>query len=60
MSKLNIQKLHSRSIGYISNEDSFAKIKPMEWSDEIVKGNKKIVMNKLTKDEKNKCVLLEI
>lgn len=44
--KLDLSKLKSRKRKVISTEDSLRDIVPIQWSDEVISGQKKVVISK--------------
>ena len=57
--RLDFSKLKF-SENIISTEEALKDITPIQWSDEILSGRKKVTITKAEKDYKNKCVKLEI
>lgn len=61
MAKLNVEKLNSRIDKVISSEEALRTIVPMEWSKDILTGNKQVSVTNITKDKESEtCVKLEI
>ena len=61
MAKLNVEKLNSRIDKVISSEEALKSIVPMEWSEDILTGNKQVLVTNVSKDKENEtCVKLEI
>ena len=61
MAKLNVEKLNSRIDKVISSEEALKSIVPMEWSEDILTGNKQVLVTNIAKDTENEtCVKLEI
>lgn len=61
MTKLNVEKLNSRIDKVISSEEALRTIVPIEWSNDILTGNKQVSVTNITKEEENEaCVKLEI
>ena len=61
MAKLNVEKLNSRIDKVISSEEALRTIVPMEWPEDILNGNKQVLVTNISNDEVNKtCVKLEI
>lgn len=61
MAKLNVEKLNSRIDKVISSEEALKSIVPMEWSEDILTGNKQVLVTNISKDKENEtCVKLEI
>ena len=61
MAKLNVEKLNSRIDKFISSEEALKSIVPMEWSEDILTGNKQVLVTNVSKDKENEtCVKLEI
>jgi hypothetical protein len=61
MAKLNVEKLNSRIDKVISSEEALKSIVPMEWSEDILTGNKQVLVTNISKDRENEtCVKLEI
>lgn len=61
MAKLNVEKLNSRIAKVISSEEALRTIVPMEWPEDILNGNKQVLVTNISNDEVNKtCVKLEI
>lgn len=61
MAKLNVEKLNSRIDKVISSEETLRTIVPMEWSKDILTGNKQISVTNITRDKGDEtCVKLEI
>lgn len=44
----------------ISTEEALKNVEPIELSEKVLNGNKKILATKAEKDVRNKCVKLEI
>lgn len=59
MLKLNMNKIKDRIITSVSSEDALSNITPIVWSDEIVNGNKKVIIDNVIIEENNPCVKLE-
>lgn len=57
--RLDLSKLRF-SENIISTEEALKDIAPIQWSEEILSGRKKIEITKAEKDYENKCVKLEI
>ena len=61
MAKMNVEKLNSRIDKVISSEEALKSIVPMEWSEDILTGNKQVLVTNISKDRENEtCVKLEI
>ena len=61
MAKLNVEKLNSRIDKVISSEEALKSIVPMEWPEDILTGNKQVLVTNIAKDTENEtCVKLEI
>ena len=61
MEKLNVEKLNSRIDKVISSEQALKSIVPMGWSEDILTGNKQVLVTNISKDKENEtCVKLEI
>ena len=61
MAKLNVEKLNSRIDKVISSEQALKSIVPMGWSEDILTGNKQVLVTNISKDKENEtCVKLEI
>lgn len=61
MAKLNVEKLNSRIDKVISSEEALKSIVPMEWSEDILTGNKQVFVTNISKDKENEtCVKLGI
>ena len=61
MAKLNVEKLNSRIDKFISSEEALKSIVPMEWSEDIITGNKQVLVTNISRDKENEtCVKLEI
>lgn len=61
MAKLNVEKLNSRIDKVISSEEALRTIVPMEWPEDILNGNKQVLVTNISNDKVNKtCVKLEI
>ena len=57
MAKLNVEKLNSRIDKVISSEEALKSIVPMEWSEDILTGNKQVLVTNISKDKENEtCV----
>ena len=59
MAKLNKDKLNKRVVAYTDMKTTLEDIAPMEWSPEVLSGEKKAVVKK-TELENSRCVKLEI
>ena len=44
----------------ISTEEALKDITPIQWSEDVLSGKKKVTITKAEKDFENKCVKLEI
>lgn len=53
MAKLNVEKLNSRIDKVISSEEALKSIVPMEWSEDILTGNKQVLVTNISKDKEN-------
>ena len=60
MGELNIEKLKSRITKVISSDEALKDVEPIDLPDDVINGDKKIVINNAEKDYKNRCVKLEI
>ena len=60
MSRLNINKLNTRIKKIISEEEAFLDVTPIPWAEDVLQGERKIVVSNIDKDYENKCVKLEI
>jgi hypothetical protein len=58
--ELNLDKLRSRTVGTISTEEALSTVQEMKWPDEVLNGQKKVVITKAEKDVEGRCVKLGI
>jgi hypothetical protein len=58
--RLDMNKLNSRITKIVPIEEALKDVTPIEWSDEVLSGEKKVVITNAEKDCENKCVKLEI
>lgn len=59
MAKLNVEKLNSRIDKIVSSEEALKSTTPMEWSEDILTGDKQVLVTNISKDSET-CVKLEI
>jgi hypothetical protein len=59
-SRLDVNKLNSRIKKVIFTEEALKDVTPIEWSDDILSGKRKLEVTNAEKDCENKCVKLEI
>ena len=59
MVKLNMEKINSRITKIVSSEEALRDVVPIDWSDEVLSGKKKVTITNATKEEE-RCVKLEI
>jgi hypothetical protein len=57
--KLDMSKLIFAD-GFISTEEALKDVTPIEWSDDVLSGKKKVTVTAAEKDYENKCVKLEM
>jgi hypothetical protein len=58
--RLDINKINSRITKIVPMEEALKDVAPIEWSDEVLSGEKKVIVTNAEKDYKNKCVKLGI
>jgi hypothetical protein len=58
--KLDMNKLNCRITEFISTEEALKDVIPIEWSDDVLSGKKKVTVTAAEKDYENKCVKLEM
>jgi hypothetical protein len=58
--ELNLDKLRARTVGTISTEEALNTVQEMKWPDEVMNGQKKVVITKAEKDVEGRCVKLGI
>jgi translation initiation factor 1 (eIF-1/SUI1) len=58
--ELNLDKLRSRTVGTISTEEALSTVQEMKWPDEVMNGQKKVVITKVEKAVERRCVKLVI
>ena len=49
--KLDFNKINSRIVGNISSEEALKDINPIQWSEEVLSGRKKVIITKENKSE---------
>ena len=59
MSKLSFNEI-IKNAKIISSEESLKDIVPINWSEEVLSGNKKVLASDIERNSKDKCVKLEI
>lgn len=50
--RLDFEKISKRMVGKISSEEALAEITPIQWSEDVINGKKKVIVSK----KKNRCV----
>lgn len=60
MEKLNIDKLNSRIDKIITSEEALNEIVPIEWSKDVLDGNKKVSVTDIDMDKGSTCLKMEI
>lgn len=61
MAKLDLDKVRKRTVKTISTEEALKDIAPMEWPEEVLSGEKKVVVSNMDLVQGDKaCVKLEI
>jgi hypothetical protein len=58
--ELDLDKLRARTVGTISTEEALGAVREMKWADDVMDGQKKVVITKAEKDVDGKCVKLGI
>ena len=56
MKKLNIEKLNSRIDKIITSEEALSEIVPIEWTKDVLNGNKKIYVTEIDRDTRSTCL----
>lgn len=59
MAKLDAEKLNRRIDKIVSSEEALKSVTPMEWSEDILSGDKQVLVTDISKDSET-CVKLEI
>lgn len=59
MAKLDAEKLNRRIDKVVSSEEALKSVTPMEWSEDILSGDKQVLVTNISKDSET-CVTLEI
>lgn len=60
MKKLNIEKLNSRIDKIITSEEALSEIVPIEWTKDVINGNKKVSVTDIDMDKRGTCLKMEI
>jgi hypothetical protein len=58
--RLDMSKLNNRISKIVPMEEALKDVAPIEWSDDVLSGKKKVVVTNAEKDYENRCVKLEI
>lgn len=56
MEKLNIDKLNSRIDRIMTSEEALSEIVPIEWTKDVLNGNKKIYVTDIDMDTRSSCL----
>ena len=56
MEKLNIDKLNSRIDKIITSEEALSEIVPIEWTKDVLNGNKKVSVTGIDMDKRSTCL----
>ena len=49
--RLDFEKISKRIVGKISSEEALAEITPIQWSEDVINGKKKVIISKEEKTE---------